>query len=323
MRTHGVILSAWLLGTIATFAQGPAAQPMQPARPTYPPQIQPVQATGQPGTGAQPIGAQPGQPLTGQPLGGQPKGTPPTIPQPVLGKEGPQLPPLQPLNPNDPLDSVLMAWEGEMMKVQTLAAQLDRVETDLAFKTKKESTGFAQYMKTGGPKSVNLAMLDMREKEKKTVLVEKFICTGTDLYQFSPAQQVIRAMKMPEPPPGQVANDNFLSFLFGMRAQEAKRRYDLKLGKQDQHYYYIDVLPRLAEDKADFTKAQVVLNKGSFLPRMLWFENNGSTTTWDIPAIKSGVEINRAAFDAPKPPDGWKMEVVPPQTGTPKLIRGQ
>ena len=42
-----------------------------------------------------------------------------------------------------------------------------------------------------------------------------------------------------------MANDNFLSFLFGMRAAEAKRRYDLKLEREDQHYYYIMVLPRL------------------------------------------------------------------------------
>jgi TIGR03009 family protein len=235
-----------------------------------------------------------------------------------------QLPPLQPLNPQDPLDNVLMNWEAEMMKVQTLAAQLDRTETDLAFKSTKQSTGYAQYMKVPGDRPINLAMMDMREKANPKVLVEKFICTGTYLYQYSPAQQVIRAYKMPEPPPGQVANDNFLAFLFGMRAQEAKRRYELKLTKQDQHYFYIDVLPRLPQDKADFAKAQVVLNRGSFLPRMLWFEQNGSTTTWDIPAIRSGVQVDRAGFDAPKPPQGWKLIEVPPeQQGQPKLIRGQ
>ena len=57
---------------------------------------------------------------------------------------------------------------------------------------------------------------------------------------------------------------------------------------------------------------------------MLWFENHGTTTTWDIPAIKAGVQVDPAGFDAPKPPPGWKMEEVSPeQQGQPKLLRGQ
>lgn len=319
MRAHGVVLSAWLLGTVATFAQVPG----QPVRNPYPPRypVQPVQATGQPGAGVQPLG---GQPIGNPPLGGQPGTGQPMIPQPAIGPAAVNLPPLQPLNANEPLDRVLMGWESEMMKVQTLAAQLERTEVDLAFKAEKKSVGYAQYMRKPGTKPTNLAMLDLREKANPKVLVEKFICTGTYLYQYSPAQQVIRAHRMPEPPPGQVANDNLLSFLFGMRAQEAKRRYDMKLSKEDQYYFYIDVMPRLPQDKGDFTKAQVVLNKGTFLPRMLWFEQNGSATTWDIPAIKAGIEVNPAAFDAPTPPQGWKLIEVPQnQQGQPKLIRGQ
>jgi len=66
-----------------------------------------------------------------------------------------------------------------------------------------------------------------------------------------------------------------------------------------------------------------VLNKDTFLPRQLWFEQpNGSEVTWDIPAIRAGVQVNRADFDAPTPPPGWKMVQMPRNADLPpKVIR--
>jgi hypothetical protein len=43
----------------------------------------------------------------------------------------------------------------------------------------------------------------------------------------------------------------------------------------------------------------------------LWFEHpNGNEVTWDIPRLQSGVSLDRRAFDAPKPPPGWKLVPV-------------
>jgi TIGR03009 family protein len=234
-----------------------------------------------------------------------------------------QLPPVQPLNPNNPLDKVLLRWEEEMMKVQTLAAQLERTETDLLFKSERVLVGYAQYMRVPGARPLNKAMLEMRPKgREKEELAEKYVCTGTYLYQYSVLQKEIRAYRLPEPQAGQGGNDNFLAFLFGMRAQEAKQRYDLTLDREDQYYYYINVLPRLPDDKGDFERAQVVLHKDTFLPRMLWFQKNkDSTTTWQIPAIKGGIQVDPSAFDAPKPPQGWKLTEVPPPGNQAQIIR--
>jgi TIGR03009 family protein len=325
MRKFGTVLLVWLIGTWATFAQvQPGNQPRQPGQTPYPAQpgqgqyIQPVggvqPATGQPGTG-QPGTGQPG---TGQPGTGQPKLQ---IPQPVIGEGAVQLPKLEPLDPRNPLDAVLMRWEQEMMKVQTLAAQLERTETDLAFKSERVLVGYAQYMRVPGDKPVNKAMLEMRPKGKEDKeLAEKFICTGTHFYQYRVEAKVIQATRMEGA--GQGGPDNFLSFLFGMRAQEVKRRYDLKLEREDQYYYYINVLPRLPEDRGDFERAQVVLHKDTFLPRMLWFQQGkDTTTTWQIPAIKGGIQVNPAAFDAPTAPAGWKLVDVPPQNQS-RIIRG-
>jgi len=57
-----------------------------------------------------------------------------------------------------------------------------------------------------------------------------------------------------------------------MKAEEAKRRYDMSLVKQDPFYFYIEIGARFPADKADFQQARLVLWRKSFLPRQLWFE---------------------------------------------------
>jgi TIGR03009 family protein len=211
------------------------------------------------------------------------------------------------------LDGYLLRWEQEMRKVQTLSAALNRIDKDKVADVTRKLTGYALYMKagSGGPTTLNLALLELKE-EGRSDIYEKFICTGTYLYQFVPASKEIRAYEIPKPKPGQVSDDNFLSFLFGMKAEEARRRYNLTMAKEDTWYIYVDVVARDPADKHDFSRARLVLNKDSFLPRQLWFEHpNGNETTWDIPTLKPGVVPDRRVFDAPKAPPGWKIVPVP------------
>jgi TIGR03009 family protein len=109
-----------------------------------------------------------------------------------------------------------------------------------------------------------------------------------------------------------VADNNFLSFLFGMKAEEAKRRYELSLAKEDQHWIYIDILPRDPADKADFQKARLVLSATTFLPRQLWFvQPNKNEVTWDIPRVDTSAGVNRNDFAVPAQPQGWNVVRVP------------
>ena len=135
------------------------------------------------------------------------------------------------------------------------------------------------------------------------------LSTAATQSRFSvPDRKEIRYYELPKPKPGQVAEDNLLSLLFGMKADEAKSRYSLKLTKEDQYYIYLDVEAKTPADKADFVRAQLVLNKDSFLPRQLWFEQpNGTSIVWSIPRIDTRAKVNATDFDAPRPPPGWKM----------------
>jgi TIGR03009 family protein len=216
------------------------------------------------------------------------------------------------------VDDLLIRWEGEMKKVQSLSAQCTRLEENKTFKYTDVYQGEAKYMKASdGGRVTNLAMLEMRKKANqakpdKQEVWEKFVCNGTLLYQYVPSQKEIRVHQLPPPKDGQVAEDNFLSFLFGMKAAEAKKRYDLKFVKEDQYYYYIEVFPRFDPDKADFQKARLVLNKDSFLPRQLWFEQpSGDTVTWDVPKLDLNAPLKRQEFDRPAVPQGWKQVQAP------------
>jgi TIGR03009 family protein len=208
--------------------------------------------------------------------------------------------------PNDPkLDGYLTRWEQEMKNINTLSMECTRTDVNKTFQYKDTYTGGAKYMKP------NLALLEMRQVGKPEKF-EKFICTGTYLYQFAPQQKEIRAHQLPAKKEGQVGDDNFLSFLFGMKAEEAKRRYDLRLDREDQYYIYVKVFPRFPADKADFQEARLVLNKDSYMPRQLWFVHaNGDETTWDIPRIQPGAQLKRDDFSVPQVPRDWKMVQVP------------
>lgn len=227
-----------------------------------------------------------------------------------------------PMPADKKLDEYLLRWEQEMQKIQSLEATLERTEKDKTFQTEKKFTGVARYMKDGtGPTARNLALLEMKEAGKQE-LYEKFICTGTFLYQFRPQEKEIRVLRLPTPKPGQVSDDNFLTFLFGMKAEQTKQRYDLKVTREDQYYIYLDVAPRRAQDRSDFVRAQLVLNKDTYLPRQLWFEQpNGSTIVWGIPHVDTRAKINVKEFDAPTLPPDWKMVNVerPPETPPPTV----
>jgi TIGR03009 family protein len=216
------------------------------------------------------------------------------------------------------LDALLLTWEQKMTGVQTILAQVTRTSVDKTFQVVEVYQGTAKYMKP------NLAMLDMKKKGKEEVF-EKYICTGTFLYEYAPQDKEIRVHELPSPKPGQVSDDSFLSFLFGMRAEEAKRRYELRLVKgppEDQWYYYIEILPRYDQDKQDFKRARLVLMASTFLPRELWFEQpNGNEVKWDIPKIESAVQLNRSEFVSPQAPPGWQVKRMPKANTGPRVIR--
>src|SRR5262249_3594415 len=129
------------------------------------------------------------------------------------------------------LDALLVAWEQKMQSVQSLSAECTRTTVDKTYKSTDVFEGKALYV---NPDRASLYMV----KKNKPDVYERFLCTGTFLYEYVPANKIVRVHALPPRKPGQVADNNFLSFLFGMKAEEAKRRYQLSLAQEDQHWVY-------------------------------------------------------------------------------------
>lgn len=223
----------------------------------------------------------------------------------------------------DLLVPVLQRWEKEMSKVETLAARCVRTDLSKTFGNKEVYEGGAHYMKlVNGEQVTNLALLHMERKSNKEIF-ERYICTGEAFYQYVPQAKEIRFHKLPAQQPGQVADDNFLPFIFGMKAATAQQRYEMTLSSpEDQNYYYLMIRPRNPRDRADFTIARLALRKDNFMPAQLWFkEPNSDEHTWDIPKIQINVQIDRKEFMAPDVPPGWKMVSAKETEAKPRIYR--
>src|SRR6516165_9666667 len=226
----------------------------------------------------------------------------------------------------DKLDQLLTNWEKAMTSVQSLLAYCTRTTTDKVFQTTEVFEGTAKFLKSGQAGQPSRASLEMKKKGRPEIY-EKFICTGTFLYEFAPQDKVIRIHELPPPKSGQMADDNFLSFLFGMKAADAKKKYKLTYvpaPPDDKWYSYVKIEPIDVADKADFNEAQLVLTNSTYLPRRLWFrQSNGNEVTWDFPKMISGGDIRATEFAQPAlPASDWRYVRVPRENG-PRVVRPQ
>src|SRR5262249_23107736 len=117
---------------------------------------------------------------------------------------------------NNKLDALLLNWEATVQGMQAFSADCVRTKVDKTFNTTEVFGGKAKYMKP------DLASLEL-VRQGNPQLYEKYICTGTFLYEYVPAQKEIRAHELPRGKSGQVADDGFLALLFGMKAADAKQ----------------------------------------------------------------------------------------------------
>jgi TIGR03009 family protein len=254
----------------------------------------------------------------------------PLIADPPPAPKAPPAPPAQPAPPEekpaDPeLDGYLTKWQDKMQAVSALSVKLDRKVKDKTLDVEVLSFGFAKYLKKGTDATTqNLILMEMTPKGKKD-FSDRFVCNGAYVYQYSPATKEIVAHEVPKPTPGQAADGSILDFLLGMKKEDVKRRWDLKLTKTDKSFIYVMVYPKYAEDKQDFKRAQMVLDKETFFPRRLWFEKpNDDEVTWDVHDILSGpdAKIDQREFDQPALPDkDWKLVPAPKSADPPRVYR--
>ena len=184
-----------------------------------------------------------------------------------------------------------------------------RITIKKTFKTVEKYKGEARLLKSNVPNQPCRASLALY-KEGRPEVFDKFICTGTYVYIYDSANKIIRFADQPTPGNGQLNDNNFLDFLFGMKAGDAKLRYQIiYVPPTDKWYHYLHILPRTEQDKRSFKEARVALNASNFLPRQLWLlQANDDEVTWDFPRMTPNADVRPQDFTAPETPNGWKLE---------------
>ena len=120
---------------------------------------------------------------------------------------------------------------------------------------------------------------------------------------------------MPQNNKGGVQQESFLSFLFGMSSEDAKKRYDMTHvapNPPDKFYHYISIKPKLEQDKSDFIEARLSLFRTNNLPAQIWYlQPNKNEITWNFKNLqidrKDGIPLTYFQPDQPK---GWRIERV-------------
>src|SRR5262245_44882533 len=218
------------------------------------------------------------------------------------------------------LDPTLAQWEKAMTGLQSFVAEVHRKKLDNVFNSTEVFSGIAKFVK-GQRGQTSRASLYLRRTSPAPApnapeIFERYVCTGNFLYVFDAPSKIIRYYEVAATKAGQISDDNFLGLLFGMRAEDMKKRYNMRYvpatdPDQAKWYHVIEIQPIQAADKADFSKARLTLNRSNYLPRELVFQSpNGDQVTWDIPvqALKVNVDIPLAEFERPALPAQWKYE---------------
>lgn len=212
--------------------------------------------------------------------------------------------------PTDPrLDQLLARWEKETAGIKSMVATIKCTRKNNVFNRTETLEGTAKFMQQAD--GSYLARLHLEDKGNKN-RYETYICTGSHIYVVRPEEKSIYAYSLPVKQQKQLPDDGPMPFLFGMKAETAKKRYQLKLAaKQDEFYTYVDVLPNFARDQADFTYARLAILNKTFLPAQIyWVEPNKVEVTWDVGDFQKNVlgPEHRPEFNQPKLPPGWELK---------------
>src|SRR5258707_5874093 len=113
------------------------------------------------------------------------------------------------------LDAVLRGWEKTMSELKNFACVIDRTSVDKALGAKDDFSGYALFAKPAKKGEGNLSRLQLTKTTNQDVF-EKFIFTGSELYEYVSARKEVRVYKLPNAQQMGLPQDNALGFLFGM-----------------------------------------------------------------------------------------------------------
>jgi hypothetical protein len=198
------------------------------------------------------------------------------------------------------LDRLLQVWSEASSKIERLQGKHVRIVYDNVFETERQAEGEFAYQKADKgrinliPITVTPELVAAREREvidaraqnrspqvrtkvktgEPFELIadrpEQWSCDGERVFSLDMEKQEATVAQLPVDMRGGNIMDSPLPFLFGMPPVEAKRRFSMgfRSGKFDPSTgkAYLTIYPRLPQDAANWSKADLILDLKTFLP---------------------------------------------------------
>lgn len=176
------------------------------------------------------------------------------------------------------LERILEIWEWHGARTKKLEGKHNRIIYENTFGVMKLSKGEFYYespdkgridiqavkIPKPGIKKVGSKQFTMQSDTP-----EAWICDGTAITMVNLSRKEFQVVEIPPSARGQNIVDGPLPFLFGMKKEQAKKRYKLSLGKQNdpkKGVVHVVALPLWKQDAQQWSKAEVILNSKNFLP---------------------------------------------------------
>jgi TIGR03009 family protein len=226
--------------------------------------------------------------------------------------------PAKPVNPAN-MEWLLKKWEHQSSLLKTLDVTVLRIDDNPAWGEIEYYEGRALF------KSPNLAFIDfnkitqddkkkpLRDPQKKDKWLatpyERIVCTGEEVWQYKSDTQQIFIYPLGKNEKKKAIEEGPLPFLFNMRAEDARQRYQMSLISEDAKGYGVSIKPKLQEDKESFSIAFVNLDRKYLLPVriMLKSPDGKSLKDFRLGPMYPNKAVNDKNFEGKPLGSPWKI----------------
>ena len=199
------------------------------------------------------------------------------------------------------VDALLRRWAAHSGDVKTLRGRFGRITYNATFKTTTKDTGSFVY------KAPDKGKFWVDRKGDP----EKWICNGKVVLQFNDETKQVKRIQLPPELQGVHIRKGPMPFLFGMSADELRRRYWLRITKEPPGQVWLEAYPLHRDDAANFRMAQLILDTETFLPQAIKLHdpNGKSSRVYNVFDLKRNGFIRPGVFNPPL--FGWKIISIP------------
>ena len=225
-------------------------------------------------------------------------------------KPAPQEFRLEKLSPE--LEKVLKDWEKKTSQFKKLRGEFTVFKYEKTFEIEKRGTGkFVHEAPDKGFYELKGAEIQKTDKSsRKNSEGEKYtlqsdtpvtwICTGKEIYRIDEKDKTFEKIPIPAEAQGEKIIEGPLPFLFGMKVEQARMRYKMKLiDQKNPKEIWLEVIPLRNSDEANWNKAVVIIDAERFVPKAVKLLD---PTDCETVHMFSKVEVNPKEWFFPKDP---------------------